>query len=217
MINHPRTAKRVISLYNTIPLKNIIKGKKNNELVIDGLCTKCKISILGTGNTIKIGFLSQLVNTKIYIYGNNNSVLIDESCCINNGDIFIEDSSGVIHIGKDTSICGQTHLACIEGCRIDIGKDCLFSSGINIRTGDSHSILNNQTGERINPSKNVRIGNHVWIGNQVTILKGVSIAPNSVVATGSIVTKNSEKTNVILAGNPAKIVKNDIDWDGERI
>jgi acetyltransferase-like isoleucine patch superfamily enzyme len=39
-----------------------------------------------------------------------------------------------------------------------------------------------------------------------TILKGVTIGENSVVAAGSVVTK-SVPANVVVAGNPAIIVK----------
>ena len=45
------------------------------------------------------------------------------------------------------------------------------------------------------------------IGMNATILKGVTIGENSVVAAGSVVTK-SVPANVIVAGNPAVIIKN---------
>lgn len=45
------------------------------------------------------------------------------------------------------------------------------------------------------------------------ILKGSQISNNTVVGAGTIVTKKYEEPNCILAGNPAKIVKRNIDWD----
>ena len=217
LVRHPKLANMLIQIYNKKPFSNSIKGKKGNLLEINGLLKNCKVSFSGTGNEIKIGFLSQIQNTHLIIHGNDNRIVIDDYCYVDNGQIYIEDIGGVIHIGKRTSVCGQTHLACIEGCSIEIGEDCMFSSGINVRTGDSHSVLDKDTRKRINPSCGVRIDNHVWVGNQATILKGVSIAAHSIVATGAIVTKSFEESNVILAGNPAKIVKHAIDWSGQRI
>jgi acetyltransferase-like isoleucine patch superfamily enzyme len=52
----------------------------------------------------------------------------------------------------------------------------------------------------------VIIRDNVWIGMNAVILKGVTIGENSVVAAGAVVTK-SVPENVVVAGNPAIIVK----------
>ena len=53
----------------------------------------------------------------------------------------------------------------------------------------------------------IHIKKNCWIGAGATILRGVTIGENSVVGAGSVVTKDVPD-NVIVAGNPAKIVKN---------
>ena len=55
--------------------------------------------------------------------------------------------------------------------------------------------------------KPIHIGKRVWIGSGSIILPGVTIGDNSVVGAGSVVTKNVPK-NTIVAGNPAKFIKN---------
>ncbi len=52
----------------------------------------------------------------------------------------------------------------------------------------------------------IHIKKNCWIGAGATILRGITIGENSVVGAGSVVTKDVPD-NVIVAGNPAKIIK----------
>jgi acetyltransferase-like isoleucine patch superfamily enzyme len=54
--------------------------------------------------------------------------------------------------------------------------------------GDSHSILDGDTGKRFNYAEDVLIADHVWIGAGCAILKGALISSETVVGTGSVVT-----------------------------
>lgn len=65
-------------------------------------------------------------------------------------------------------------------------------------------------------SKPIIIGENVWIGENVRICKGVSIGNNAVIGACSVVTKDVPE-NAIAAGNPAKIVKTDIDKNIPRV
>lgn len=59
-------------------------------------------------------------------------------------------------------------------------------------------------------AKPIIIEDNVWIGANARINKGVTVGENSIVAANSVVTKDVPK-NSIAAGNPARIVKTDID------
>lgn len=52
----------------------------------------------------------------------------------------------------------------------------------------------------------IHIKKNCWIGAGATILRGITIGENSVVGAGSVVTKDVPD-NVIVAGNPAKVIK----------
>lgn len=170
----------------------------------------------GNNNRIQISAHSRLNQCEMRFYGNNNYVNIDEGCLLNQLTIWIEDDANIVSIGANTTVNGYTQMSCIEGKTILIGEDCMFSSSISLRTGDSHSIINSQ-GERVNIAKDVCIGNHVWIGQNVFIGKGANIGQGSIVGACAVVTRSFDKQCVVLAGNPAEIVKEDVEWKRERI
>jgi len=134
-----------------------------------------------------------------------NSILQGVSFCM-------EKDNNEIRIGDNFNCHGNTELAALEGTKILIGNDALFSANIKYRTGDSHSILDVVTGARTNPSKDIIIGNHVWVGNSVCVLKGAVIGSHSIVGIGSVVTGKSFPDNSILGGNPARLIKSNVDW-----
>ncbi len=190
-----------------------------NTLKINTLSDTCNFYLRLLGNRIIIEpyGINRLINTKLYISGNNNLIRIGYKNIMISGDLYIEDDNNEISFGDKNSILGFTHVACIEGKSVKFGDGCLFSTDVIFRVGDSHSILDSITQERINPSKSIVIGDRVWFGNNTKILKGVSLNNDSIVATGAIVTNSFNDSNIIVAGNPAKVIKTNIKWKVQRI
>ena len=180
--------------------------------IIKGL----KIISYGRDNEIIIGDFVRIKNSTIIFHGNNNRIIIKDFSSLNQIELYTEDSNNEILIGSHTSLCGKAHFAAIEGTKIHIGDNCLFSSDLHFRTGDSHSILNMQ-GERINKSQDIIIEDHVWVGTKVTCLKGVHVSRDSVVAVTTTICKDYDAPNVIIGGVPGRIIKTDINWSCERI
>lgn len=175
----------------------------------------CSVKNKGKNNSLVIEEGCRLFNCTFCFYGNNNHISISKDCMLKDVEI-IASSAAQVDIGNNTYITGKTHLACIEGKRITIGRKCLFSNDIVFRTGDSHSITNDKN-ERINSAEDIIIGDHVWLSQKIIVLKGANIGKDSVVGTGSVVTGKIFKDNSIIAGNPARIIKSDINWDSQLI
>jgi acetyltransferase-like isoleucine patch superfamily enzyme len=105
--------------------------------------------------------------------------------------------------------------------KIEIGSHCLVSWNVGIADSDFHPLepaqrlidaqalapyFKNRPPRPELKTAPVKIGDNVWIGMNAVILKGVIIGENSVVAAGSVVTK-SVPPNVVVAGNPAVVVR----------
>jgi serine acetyltransferase len=61
-------------------------------------------------------------------------------------------------------------------------------------------------------SEGVFIGRHVWVGEETYITKKVTIPDDCVIGAKSVVTKRFEQSNVAIAGNPARIVRQNVEW-----
>ena len=116
-----------------------------------------------------------------------NDVLINQNCTfLDLGGITLGDR---VLIAPDVKIYSVTHPLCAK-------ERCRPENDGTVRIKDI--------------KKPVRIGNDVWIGGGVIILPGVTIGNNVIVGAGSVVTKNIPN-DVIVAGNPAKIIKENKD------
>ncbi|MBD8346451.1 maltose acetyltransferase domain-containing protein [Dysgonomonas sp. HGC4] len=122
--------------------------------------------------------------------------------------IFIEptfrcDYGYNIHVGEN--FYANFDCVFLDVCTITIGDNCLIAPGVHIYTA-THPL---DTAERIaavEMGKPVSIGNNVWLGGRSVINPGVTIGDNVVVASGAVVTKDVP-SNVLVGGNPARIIK----------
>lgn len=194
-------------------LGNIEYGGGNTISLSCAFLKGTSFDISGRNNVIIVGPKARLFNCKIKIIGDGNRLEIKGgSTIISNTSFWMQHEPNEIIIGHDSTIEGG-HLAAIEGTKITVGNDCMFSSDIEIRTGDSHSIINTVTDKRINPSADVLIGNHVWLTAHVRVMKGAVLPDNSIVGNSAMVTNKFEKENSVYAGIPAKYIKDNINWD----
>ena len=172
---------------------------------------KCLITFKGANNKIVFGDEVTGKRLMVDVNGDNNKILIGKACVLN-GAISMKGNDNTVSLGKFTTMV-SARIECEHGTEITLGVDCMLSKDIVIRSGDSHSIIDLNTGERINYSASVAIGDHVWIGYGVSIGKGAVVQRNTIIGTGSFVNKHITEGNVILAGTPAKVVKRDVIWD----
>lgn len=164
-------------------------------------------SRLTLGNSIRNSAIVSQLPINIYL-GENAAVRLGHSVFIGPGVNLIVKKNANLYIGNSTYFTSDMHLEVLNS--ISIGNDCAISWGVTIIDDDHHEIIFADK-KNVKPGASVVIGDKVWIGCNVTILKGTRIGNNCVVAAGSIV-KGVFPDNTLIAGNPAKIVKENIDW-----
>ena len=172
-----------------------------------------------------------------YGRGRNNRLCIGENA--NLYDSFLLEYYGsdcCMELGSNTHL-GKIHIIIAQGAyfkigsrssfeglyavlyesgQITIGEDCMFSQNIQVWQTDTHPIFDRKTGKRINKSRNIIIGDHVWIGANATLLGGARIGSGSIVGMNGV-TSSQFPPNVIIAGNPARVVREDVVWANDQL
>lgn len=207
----------VASIYNIIHYNNSYRYRNKNNLSWKGAFLKgCKFNISGKNNTILFSPKARFKNCTFDISGNNCQIIVGGNhTIISNVNFCCQDDHSKIIIGDDFTMEGG-HIAATEGEIIKIGNDCMFSSDIEIRNGDSHSIIKANSQERINWGKPVIIEDHVWLTAHVRVLKGSFIPHHSIIGNSSVVSKALEEPYSIYGGSPIRNLKTNIDWDRNR-
>ena len=205
--NHPflySIANRLLRLKTRLFGGGRIKNKGKGHL---------KKNIIGSYNVIEIGEGTIITGGSVYIRGNNNRLVIGSNCKIKkNCSFWMIGNNCSIILGNNVTMQHNNHFNVREdGRSIVIGSDCMLSNNIIVRTSDDHGIFDMETKQRLNPSKDVHIGNHVWIAPHSRIMKGADVGDGVVVGSNTMISKRVPE-NVLVVGMPAKIVKTNILW-----
>ncbi len=145
------------------------------------------------------------------------NILIGRNCMIRG--LIITSGNGKIVIGDHSYIGGATRIGSVNS--ITIGNDVIIANDTHIYDNNNHPVSPQkrmkmtQSGDFFGElwkwgmadNKEIIIEDNVWIGERCSILKGVKIGKGAIVGCNSVVT-HDVPAYTIVAGNPAKVVKN---------
>jgi len=130
------------------------------------------------------------------------------NCTVKAGVVMFIAPRATVTLGKDLTIVSNTRV--IAYADIEIGDDCIIGWESQLMSGDGHPVY--KDGQLINAPRPIKIGNHVWIGSRAVILKGVTVGDGAIVAANAVVTRDVPP-GAVVAGNPAKVVQDNITWE----
>lgn len=164
---------------------------------------KLKVGLIRIGYHEADGVDTCSVHTVINV-AKSGRLVFKNDAHIGQGAIIRVNDNGKITFGDNFAISGTTSI--IASKSITFGDDVQLSWNSLIMDSDAHKIFDS-SGNWINQSKEINIGNKVWIAANTTIMKGVNIADNVIIAANSMVNKSFAESGVIIGGQPARPIK----------
>lgn len=183
-----------------------IKGVNKNTFVVEKRQLSTASVRIGFGASINARRESKKGLIQI---SNNGKIVLKGIVGLSQGVILIADKC-ILTLGERFRCNYSTTIDC-TGNDVIFGDDVVCGWNVTIRNGDGHCIIEN--GVHKNKTAPIKIGDHVWICANSTVMKGINIGNNSVVAYGSLLAKANGENNVLYAGFPAKIIKQNINWE----
>lgn len=170
---------------------------------------------LGRGARIRVAPGSRLILGNSHVVATPCSLNIRRNACLTahgNASIFrgtriVIDDGAHLEIGDQSYINYNSTVTCFV--HIIIGRNCAISWNTNIFDGNAHELI--VAGVPRPRTRPVCVGNNVWIGTGATVLGGVTIGDGAVIAAASVVTKDVP-SEVLVAGNPARIARQKVSW-----
>lgn len=187
-------------LFYKISGRNILA---NHRVTIDGVKKIHTNGLLQVGMN-SAGFMHRHDRTYLNIRGN---LVFEGDYSIGKGCRIVISDGAVARFGSGYTN-SNTNFIIMHG--ITIGNGCAISWNCQFLDEDFHNIYYKDKKEK---SPSIEIGDHVWIGSNVSILKGSRIADGCVVASGSVVSSVFDRANCLVAGNPAKVIRENITWE----
>lgn len=176
--------------------------------------TKGEVKIEGEIKTgmIRIGygevgiFDKQRIRAIWEVYG---TVVFHGMALLKFGSKIAVGEGATLNLGNKFRISPNSSIVCFKG--MNFGKNVRISWETILMDTDFHTIKT-LDGDRINHPKEINLGDNVWIGMRATIMKGITIENNNIIGAGSLVNKSISGSYQIIAGNPAKVIKKDVNW-----
>jgi acetyltransferase-like isoleucine patch superfamily enzyme len=134
---------------------------------------------------------------KLFGYNLKSPWPVDHSCEVTNYENVIFDVDDM-QIFQRRGIYFQC-----TNKKIVIGKGTQIAYGVGLIT-ENHNLYDITKHQ---PGKDIIIGRNCWIGMNAILLPGTVLGDHTIVGAGAVVTKSFPDGHVVIAGNPAKVIR----------
>ncbi len=148
----------------------------------------------------------------LLVGGDGAVVFVDAGCELTAGELFCGGGSSIALHGPLVA----TRCAVVDarnGGSVVAGPEQLWAADVYVATDDMHRLEDRTTGERLNPfGASIRLGRHVWLCKDAVVTGHADVGDGAVVAMRSVVRGQKVPAHSVVAGVPARVVRDDVAW-----
>jgi acetyltransferase-like isoleucine patch superfamily enzyme len=160
---------------------------------------------------VAVGSALRSIST-LLVGGDSAVVYVDAGCELTAGEIYCGGGSTIVLHGPLVA----TRCAVVDarnGGSVVAAPEQLWAADVYVATDDMHRLEDRTTGERLNPfGASIRLGRHVWLCKDAVVTGHVEVGDGAVVAMRSVVRGQKVPAHSVVAGVPAKVVRDDVAW-----
>lgn len=206
--------KTIIFNFKVLPFKQAIKLPilVRHNAKIKGSSGRVLINSDIKFGLIKIGFGDISIFDKRFsrtIIDFRGDIVFNGRTNIGHGSKLSVNKGGILTLGNNFRVSAESKIVCSK--KITFGDDVLVGWECLIMDTDFHKIYS-EDNVQINPDREISIGDKVWLCCKNTILKGSKINSNTIVAANTNVNGTIEERDVIIGGNPVRVLRKNIHW-----
>ena len=150
--------------------------------------------------------------TSLLAGGDRATIFLGERVVLTAGEIYCGADSQVVLHGPVVAT-RQPVIDARNGGSVLVEGDQLWAADVYLATDDMHRLTDVATGDRINPfGARIRIGRHVWLCREAVVTGHVEIGEDACVAMRSLVRGQKVPAGTVVAGVPARVVREGPTW-----
>lgn len=158
---------------------------------------------------IKIGqhTISIFADSGTFING-SGEIVFEKTANIGGGTFMSIGSEGKLYFGDKFTVTGEMKLVCYN--KITFGKSVLVGWECRFQDKDFHQLCTPDMKILGEDNAPINIGDYCWFAQRCSVFKGTTLQKRTVVASNSLLNKKYDKSYCMLAGTPARIVKENV-------
>jgi len=186
--------------------------RENSIDIIGEISGDISVTFKGRNNRIFVAENARITKLRLTFDCDNGTLHIGESTRKGFSMNIRIGQDSTVRIGNNVTTTTMCLVSAVEGATVTFGNDVMIASENQFRSDDAHPIFDLESQLRINPAKDITIGNHVWFGARAVALGGAVVDDGTIIGFGSLVT-GKIPNNVVAVGTPARVIRRDVAWE----
>ncbi|MBO4531304.1 MAG: acyltransferase [Paludibacteraceae bacterium] len=183
-----------------IHLRNVKLKNTNGKIIIDAKEIKYGMIKIGAKSR---NFWCPNETSTLDLAGRGKLVFLG-NCIMRRGTHIRLGKNAILEIGNSFSAASNCNIVCFY--HVVFGENTHLGWDTTVMDTSWHRLKDVYSNQYMKLFTAVKVGANCWIGAKSSVLPGTKLPDNTIVSFGSVVNIRLKEQNMLLGGNPAKVI-----------